>query len=121
MRLLADAHISPRTVEHLRSLGHDVVRVGEVLGPGATDVEIVEEAERDDRVVLTQDLDFSQIVAVSGRTKPSVVSLRLTNVAVGAVNTLLETVIPAIEADVAAGAIVTVEDTRVRVRRLPAA
>jgi predicted nuclease of predicted toxin-antitoxin system len=30
MRLLADLHISPRTVELLRSLGHDVVRADEL-------------------------------------------------------------------------------------------
>jgi hypothetical protein len=31
MRILADVHISPRTVQRLRDLGHDVVRVGESL------------------------------------------------------------------------------------------
>jgi Domain of unknown function (DUF5615) len=31
MRLLADMHISPRTVAFLRSLGHDVLRVPELL------------------------------------------------------------------------------------------
>lgn len=42
MRLLADAHISPRTVAALREAGHDVVRVGiDVLAPNAADAEIV--------------------------------------------------------------------------------
>ena len=77
MRILADVHISPRTVEQLRSLGHDVVRLGDVLSASSTDGEIVEDAVRDQRVILTQDLDFSAIVALSGRTAPSVVSLRL--------------------------------------------
>ncbi len=30
MRLLADLHISPLTVDLLKSLGHDVVRVSEI-------------------------------------------------------------------------------------------
>jgi predicted nuclease of predicted toxin-antitoxin system len=41
MRLLADLHISPRTVEFLRSLGHDVVRVDEIVPSTAADEVIV--------------------------------------------------------------------------------
>jgi hypothetical protein len=37
MRLLADLHISPQMVAFLRTLGHDVVRVGDVLAVSATD------------------------------------------------------------------------------------
>ena len=65
MRLLADMHISPRTVEFLRTHGHDVVRVNEILPPQATDEEIVARADEDGRIVLTQDLDFSAIIAVA--------------------------------------------------------
>ncbi len=66
MRILADVQISPRTVELLRLLEHDVVRVGDVLEPTAADDEIVAEAVRDRRVILTQNLDFTAIVALSG-------------------------------------------------------
>ena len=77
MRLLADLNIAPRTVSFLRSLGHDVQRVGDVLAPSATDYEIVEYARRDGRSVVTQDLDFSAIVALSGQAAPSLICLRL--------------------------------------------
>ena len=53
MRLLADMHISPRTVEFLRRLGHDVVRVNEILPPQTPDEMIVSRADEDDRIVLT--------------------------------------------------------------------
>lgn len=79
MRILADVHISPRTVEFLRSLGHNTVRVSDALTPTAADVDIVAEADRDQRIVLTQDLDFSAIVALCGHAAPSVISLRLTS------------------------------------------
>ncbi len=53
MRLLADLQISPRTVLFLRELGHDVVRVSDVL-PGTTaDRVIVEFARENERVILT--------------------------------------------------------------------
>ena len=86
MRTLADVHISPRTVESLRSLGHDVERVGESVPATAADAEIVTAAIPDDRIIVTQDLDFSAIVALSGRDAPSVLSLRLTSSRVEHVN-----------------------------------
>lgn len=119
MRALADMHIAPRTVTFLRSLGHDVVRVDELLVPTATDEAIVAAAAREGRCVLTQDLDFSAIVALSGRTVPSVVSLRLSSSRVERVNAVLQEVLPGMEKDLLDGAIVTVQDGRVRVRRLP--
>jgi predicted nuclease of predicted toxin-antitoxin system len=119
VRIVADMHVSMRTVEALRQLGHDVTRVADVLAPTATDTQIVDEAIRDDRVILTQDLDFSALVAVSGRSVPSVVSLRLSSARVETVNARLTRVLPMLEADLAAGAIAVVEDLRVRTRKLP--
>jgi len=74
MRLLADLHIAPRTVEFLRTLGHNVCRVSDLLPANASDEEIVERAAQDRRVILTQDLDFSSIIALSGRQTPSLLS-----------------------------------------------
>jgi predicted nuclease of predicted toxin-antitoxin system len=66
MKLLADVHISPRTVTFLRGLGHDVVRVGpDYLRPTASDANIVAAAITDERIIVTQDVDFSALVALS--------------------------------------------------------
>ena len=119
MRLLADMHISPRTVLHLRGSGHDVVRVNEVLRPTAADEEIVAHAISDGRTILTQDLDFSRLVGVSGLVRPSVISLRLSSSRVEYVNSLLDRVLPGLEEAVQAGAMVTVEDDKIRQRLLP--
>jgi predicted nuclease of predicted toxin-antitoxin system len=116
VKLLADLNIAPRTVSFLCAKGHDVVRASDADG---ADTAIVEQARQQGRVVLTQDLDFSAIVALSGRTDPSVISLRLGSSRIEDVNLRLETVLPAIVHDVSVGAIVTVEDGRVRSRLLP--
>ena len=110
---------APRTVAFLRALGHDVIRVNEVLPPTAPDAAIVAEAVRTARSILTQDLDFSAIVALSGRSLPSVISLRLSSSRVERVNAGLQEVLPTLEDAVGAGVIATVQDTRVRVRQLP--
>jgi predicted nuclease of predicted toxin-antitoxin system len=119
MRLLADMHISRRTVAFLRSLGHDVVQVSEVLEPTATDESVVAAAAREQRSILTQDLDFSALVALSGERAPSVISLRLSSSRIERVNAVLEEVLPGLEHEVLDGVLVTVEDGRVRRRMLP--
>ena len=119
MRLLADMHISPRTVLHLRRGGHEVVRVDEVLSPTASDEEILAFAAADNRVVLTQDLDFSRLVAASARTSPSVISLRLASSRLEHVHAVLGRALPTLEQAVVDGALVTVEDARIRRRSLP--
>ena len=119
MRLIADVHISPRTVNFLNTLGHDVISSDSVLPVDAPDEEIVELAARQGRAVLTQDLGFSAIVASSRSAIPSLVSLRLSRPLVDVVNQRLEQVLPTLEDDVAVGVIASVEDERVRIRLLP--
>ena len=119
MRLLADMHISPSTVAHLRANGHEAVRVNEVLKATASDEEVLAFAAADNRVVRTQDLDFSRLVAVSGAKKPSVISLRLKSSRIENVHAILDRVLPNLELIVAEGAILSVEDGRIRRRRLP--
>lgn len=119
MKLLADLHISPRTVEFLRSLGHEVVRVHEILPVTATDEEIVTRAIEERRVILTQDLDLSALIALSGKSFPSLISLRLHSSRIEYVNALLEKILPALENDMLQGMIIAVEDERIRRRPLP--
>lgn len=119
MRLVADMHIAPRTVKFLDRLGHDVVRVSEVLSASAPDKQIVEFAIADSRIVLTQDLDFTSIVALSGLSVPSVVTLGLASARIEYVNSMLEAVLPQFERSLTKGALVTVQERTVRCRMLP--
>ena len=112
-------HISPATVQHLIELGHDVVRVSAVMPNNAADREIVDWAVAHERAVLTQDLDFSDIVALSGAGRPSLITLRLSDSRVDNVNRVLSSVLFRLESQVSNGIAVTVEDSRVRIRRLP--
>jgi hypothetical protein len=69
--------------------------------------------------ILTQDLDFSRIIAVSGESAPSLISLRLTSSRIEYVHSLLSRVLPDLEAQSLEGAIITVEDATIRRRSLP--
>lgn len=119
MKLLANLHIAPRTVAFLCEQGHDVLRIDAVLPCDSPDEEIVREAMRLERIILTQDLDYSDIIALSGETRPSLVTLRLSSSRIENVNTVLARALPGVEADLLRGAIVTIQDRAIRVRLLP--
>lgn len=79
MRFLANMNISPKTVEVLSKKGWDIIRVSQVLPVNATDSKILAYARNENRIVVTQDLDFSALVALGGFDKPSLITLRLSS------------------------------------------
>src|SRR6266481_342128 len=78
VRFLADMGISQQTVRWLREKGYDAVHLREEGLQRATDEAVLNKALNEARIVLTLDLDFSDLVA-SGRKLPSVISFRLGN------------------------------------------
>lgn len=119
LNLLADLHISPKTVVDLRLSGYAIERVTDYLPASATDCQIIALAERLQASILTQDLDFSALIARSGMSAPSVVSLRVRDASPRYVTALLLRLLPAIEKDLEQGAIISVDETGIRIRVLP--
>jgi len=75
VRWLADECVSARLVGRLREAGHDVAYVTEA-NPGADDREIVDWANRDGRILLTDDKDFGELVVRQKRAVPGLVLMR---------------------------------------------
>jgi predicted nuclease of predicted toxin-antitoxin system len=119
MRFLADAGISPKTVEFLTQLGHEAIHVRTLGLQRASDVVLVERARADSSVVITFDLDFGDILALGVLDKPSVIIFRLTDERADSVNQRLSKVLDERLTDLQAGVLILVEDTRYRVRKLP--
>lgn len=119
MKFLADAGISPRTVTALQDQGHHAVHVRDIGWQRATDQQILDLARNEERILLTFDLDFSDLLALGMNTKPSAVIFRLSDETAASVNVRLVRVISEQEAELARGVLIMVEDSRYRVRRLP--
>jgi len=61
MRLLVDAQLPRRLCSHLRLYGHDVMHTLDLpSGNRTTDAEIIQIADREERIVVTKDEDFVQ-------------------------------------------------------------
>jgi predicted nuclease of predicted toxin-antitoxin system len=119
LRFLADLNISPLTIEALRQESWDIVRSSHWLPANASDEEILSLARRENRVVVTHDLDFSALVALSGMGLPSLITLRLSTSEPEIVTQKLLETAPLLTEMLREGCAVTIEDGAVRVRKLP--
>ena len=120
MRFLVDANLSPRLAASLADAGHDAVHVSDVGMSRATDTEILDMADGQDRVVVSADTDFGTLLAVSNRRGPSVLLVRFTSPRrVEQVASVVHVNLPAVAESLEAGAVVVLEDDRVRIRSLP--
>jgi predicted nuclease of predicted toxin-antitoxin system len=118
MGFLADQDVYAVTVRLLNALGHDVVRIAELGLAQATDVELLQFAEKENRVFVTRDRDFGGLVFVGGLGK-GVVYLRVLPSTQGAVHAELERVLTTYSEEQLRNALVVIEPGRHRFRTLP--
>jgi predicted nuclease of predicted toxin-antitoxin system len=76
VRLLADEGVDAAIVARLRSDGYDVIYVAE-LSPGITDDAVLELANADERILMTADKDFGELVFRLRRVAFGVLLVRL--------------------------------------------
>ena len=119
IRLLADVHISPKTVADLQKQGYEIMRSSEFLPANAPDINILEFARTENWVVLTQDLDFSMLVALSRYSQPSLITLRLSSAKPDIVTQKLLDVLPQIEEALQEGSAITIQEESIRIRKVP--
>jgi predicted nuclease of predicted toxin-antitoxin system len=112
-------NISPMTVQALRNHGWDIIRVSEVMDEKSTDIDVLLYAQKQNRVVITQDLDFSQILALRGYAKPSLINLRFENARPDFVTALIIDVVSSMEKELEEGVVVSVDETSARYKNLP--
>jgi len=83
------------------------------------DSDILDKARYEERIVLTHDLDFSELLAVSGEEMPSVIIFRVRNMRSERVNHYLNEVIVRYRDALEKGCIVSVSENQLRIRFLP--
>jgi predicted nuclease of predicted toxin-antitoxin system len=119
VKLLLDQGLPRTAATDLAKLGWDVVHVGEIGLAAATDQEILRRALAEQRAIVTLDADFHTILALENASGPSVIRVRIEGLRGVELAALILRVVQACEADLNAGAMVTVKEAGVRVRALP--
>lgn len=119
MRFLADMGISMHVVGWLRAQGHDAVHLREEGLQRLPNGQIFRKAASEKRVILTFDLDFGEVAAFQREGHTGVVVFRLHNTRTGHVIERLEKVLAESADALEPGAVISVEETRHRIRRFP--
>ncbi|MBX3299420.1 MAG: DUF5615 family PIN-like protein [Acidobacteria bacterium] len=119
MKLLLDQGTPRSAADVLREAGFDVVHTGESGLAEAADAEIIQKASIEDRVVVTLDADFHSLLALSQAENPSTIRIRVEGLRADDFSLLVQYVLSQCEADLKAGAMISVTRSQIRVRRLP--
>lgn len=119
MRLLIDMNLSPEWVESLKEWGLDSVHWSTVGKANAPDSEIFAHARTCGSAILTQDLDFSQILFETAAKGPSTILLRLGDELSQSTQKRVAGIILQCRAEINAGALLVIDDRKTRLRTLP--
>lgn len=116
---LVDMNLTPEWVQLLENAGWPAVHWSSVGAADAGDQELIAWASAQKHAVFTHDLDFGSALALTHATEPSVIQLRGQRVLPELVGTLVVAALGRYETELAAGALVVIEESKSRVRILP--
>jgi predicted nuclease of predicted toxin-antitoxin system len=119
MRFLLDMGLARSTAAYLRDQGHDAIHLRDQGLQKLDDNGIVAKPLHEERIILTHDLDFGRIVALSHGELPSVITFRLSNMQPDQVNWHLAHVLTQFAEPLESGSLISVTDRALRVRPLP--
>ena len=120
MQLLLDQGLPRTAAKLLRDVGVDTVHVGEIDMAAAKDIQILNYAGSEQRIVVTLDSDFHTLLAKDNLELPSVIRVRIEGLKAEAFTILIQDVLlQCTEALKGSGCAVTVQDQKIRIRRLP--
>ena len=112
-------NLSPSRVERLVRHGFEAVHWSTIGAATAPDVELLTWANEHAFVLITNDLDFSAILAASAGTSPSVVQIRTQDLLSDEAVSIVAKAIEAHREDIERGALLSIDEGGTRVRMLP--
>ena len=119
MRFLVDACVDVGVNHWLREQSYDSIHLRDEGLQALPDEEVFAKAGTEERVIVTIDLDFGEILSFSGEKIISTITFRVRNTRAAFLIRRLDAVLPNVLAHLERGAIVIIEDARYRVRLLP--
>ena len=116
MKFLLDENLSPLHAQTVRDLGHDAVSVVEIGLSGADDPDVRTAAIEQERILVTLDADFANVLRYPTARTPGVVRLRLHPATEEAIDAMLRNAIPRLAGVTLSGKLVVVDEHKIRIR-----
>jgi predicted nuclease of predicted toxin-antitoxin system len=119
VKIVVDMNLPPAWVPELEVGGHTAVHWSSVGDLKATDAAVMAWARSNAYVVFTHDLDFGALLALTAQTGPSVIQMRTDDVTPETQGANLLAALERFAGPLAAGALISLDEVRARVRVLP--
>ena len=119
MKILIDMNLSPKWTDYLIGKGMEAVHWSSIGSNDAPDAEIMTYAKEHNLVILTNDLDFGFILAITRGKKPSVIQIRSGVLNYNKIGSIVLNAINTLTGDIEKGALVTIDTHKTRVSLLP--
>ena len=119
MKFVIDQPVSPMLAEWLRGEGHDAFHLRERGLSRLSDREVFDLATVESRVIVTSDLDYSRILALSGKDAPGLVVFRAGNISDDRMLALLNIVFKQVDPAKLASSVTVVDAHKIRIATLP--
>ena len=119
MKIILDMNLSPFWAEFLTNAGYQAVHWSDIGAFNVLDTEIMAWAKANDYIVMSCDLDSGTILAVTGGDKPSVIQIRPDNLSLSEIGETVVTALRQCDTELKAGALLTLDVVKRRVRLLP--
>jgi len=118
MRFFADQCAYSATVKFLRGLGHIVETAKEADLTVAADPDILDYAKSTDAVLLTNDLDFANILLYPPVGTTSIIVLKISKTTISQVHAVFQKMLNDVSSDRFKGALFVVNSNKYRIRRM---
>jgi predicted nuclease of predicted toxin-antitoxin system len=119
VKFLVDMPLPPALANWLATQGHDAVHASAVALDRSADTEILTRARQDVRTVLTADLDYPRLLALTGAEGPSLILFRGGDWSEPDVTARMQQILYIMGESEITRSIIVVDRARVRRRRLP--
>ena len=119
MKALLDMPVSPALAKVLEEFGHRGVHAYQIGKDRAPDTELLELARREGRILITADLDFPRLLALSLADGPGLILFRGGSYTEEQMCFLLRRVLRSVAPEVLERSVCVVDSRQIRVNRLP--
>jgi len=120
VKFLLDENQSPRIADLLVDAGHDAIHVRDIDLRTSPDEHVLAAALDAGRVIISADTDFGELLAASNAAGPSILLLRRQGQRrAREIAALILANLDVVAEDLQSGAVVVLDEERIRIRRLP--
>lgn len=119
MKFLIDIPVSPLVISVLESHGHEGIHAFQIDRGHASDEELLKVIRNEQRIIITADLDFPRILALTYAEGPGVILFRGGNYSNSEMVELIERVLKDVRIEILENSICVVDKKRIRITQLP--